>query len=216
MSFIELQQIAERAERAGLQLSTAAQRRIAAHATAVIENNARLKLTTITEPDLFLERHIGESLEGAALLDAKVEGTLLDLGSGNGFPALPILAAYPALRGCLVDAAKDKSAFLQELLETEFGGGEMIAKQIQRVDDFDGLSQVRLLTTRAMGNWERILPRLATLLAPNGIVLLWAGASVAEVADRKAWKRYSLVARHALPGRQQSWIWAFKPNPSAC
>ena len=74
-------------------------------------------------------------------------------------------------------------------------------------------AKVRVLTTRAMGNWERILPRVAPALAPDGIVLLWAGDAVREIAQREAWSKLSLVARHALPGRHHSWIWCFRRTP---
>jgi hypothetical protein len=45
----------------------------------------------------FLERHIGESFEGAALLPATCSGPLVDLGSGNGYPGIPVAVACRGL-----------------------------------------------------------------------------------------------------------------------
>jgi len=206
------ERIAERATGAGLPIETDAVDSIARHARAVLEHNPRLKLTTVTEPQEFLERHIGESLEGAALLDTKARGRLLDLGSGNGYPAIPIVATHRALDPVCIEATEAKAAFLNETLLSCLGRGQVWNKQVQRPNDFDDDTPVRVLTSRAMGNWERIFPRVAPMLAPNGIAMLWAGESVGEIATRDSWRRLSLIAQHALPGRRNSWIWCFRPS----
>ena len=167
--------------------------------------------TAIAVAEGFLERHIGESLEGAALLDANARGRLLDLGSGNGYPAIPIAAARPGLEPVCIEASAGKARFLAETLACTLGRGDVWHRQVQRPADFADTQPLRVLTSRAMGNWERIFPRLAPMLAANGIALLWAGESVKQVATREAWRRLSLVAQHALPGRQHSWIWCFRP-----
>ncbi len=206
--------IAERASVAGLRLEADAIDAIAGHARAVLEHNERLQLTTLTEAEEFLERHVGESLEGAALLDANARGCLLDLGSGNGYPAIPIAATRRGLEPICVEAAEAKAAFLDEACATNLGKGQVWNKQVQRPGDFEDSVSIRVLTSRAMGNWERIFPRIAPLLAPNGIAMLWAGESVGEIATRESWRKLSLVAQHTLPGRQRSWIWCFRFVPS--
>jgi len=202
--------VGDRAALAGLQLDVATVAAIAKHARSVVEHNERLQLTTVTRPEEFLERHIGESLEGAALLDSRAQGCLLDLGSGNGYPAIPIAATLRELEPVCTEASEAKAAFLRETLATCLGKGQVWDKQIQRPGDFDDRVSIRVLTCRAMGNWERIFPRVAPMLASNGIAMLWAGESVEAIATRDAWQRLSLVARHTLPGRQRSWIWCFR------
>ena len=204
--------IAERAGLVGLQLDTKAIAAIAAHARAVLEHNERLQLTTLTDADAFFERHIGESLEGAALLDPNARGCLLDLGSGNGYPAIPIAAARVGLEPICVEASTAKAAFLKDVLESTLMRGDVWNKQVQRPDDFEESVSVRVLTSRAMGNWERIFPRIAPRLAPNGVAMLWAGESVQVIASRQRWKsKLAQVAQHRLPGRQRSWVWCFRP-----
>ena len=205
--------IAERATTAGLRIETAGIDAIARHARAVLEHNQRLQLTTVTEPEEFLERHIGESLEGAALLDTHARGRLLDLGSGNGYPAIPLAAAHRGLEPVCIEASEAKAAFLNETLAT-MGQGQVWNKQVQRPNDFEDSVSIRVLASRAMGNWERIFPRVAPMLAPNGIAMLWAGESVKEISARDPWRRrLTLVAQHTLPGRQRSWIWCFRAVP---
>lgn len=202
--------IAERAAIAGMRIDTDAIEAIAGHARAVLRHNKRLQLTTVTKPQEFLERHIGESLEGAALLHPQARGRLLDLGSGNGYPAIPLAATHRGLEPVCVEASEAKAAFLKETFATSLGKGQVWNKQIQRPDDFEDSVSIRVLSARAMGNWERIFPRVAPMLAADGIAMLWAGESVKEIAARDPWRRLRLVAQHALPGRQRSWIWCFR------
>ena len=115
-----LPEIRRRAAACGLDLNEAGVAALAGHARAVLRANSRLKLRAITEPGPFVERHIGESLEGAALLDPEISGWLLDLGSGNGYPGLPVCIARPGLRPLLVEARSKKAEFLRELLQPVF------------------------------------------------------------------------------------------------
>jgi 16S rRNA (guanine527-N7)-methyltransferase len=176
----------------------------------VRERSAELHLTSITAPAEFLERHLGESFEGAALLDPAVEGVMLDLGSGNGYPGLPVAAARPGLKPLLVEAAARKASFLRGVVAQGFAGGAVLQRQVQRAPDLEDVALVRVLVTRAAGDWERVLPRLASCLEPDGTLLVWAGAHMETVHRRKAWARYRLAERKSLPGRDRSWVWRFE------
>jgi 16S rRNA (guanine527-N7)-methyltransferase len=203
--------IAARAAVAGIQLPHAAVLALAGHASAVLAANPLLHLTTVTDPVELVERHIGESLEGAALLEPGIEGVLVDLGSGNGYPGLPLAAARPGLRAVLIEASPKKARFLVEVVEIDgFAGTAVLERQVQRAADLDEVSPVRVLTARAVGSWEKILPRLVGALDVEGRVLLWAGEAVETVRRRPAWRTLDLDCRHALPGRERSWIWVFR------
>ena len=102
-----------------------------------------------------------------------------------------------------------KAAFLRVVVEEAFPGGAVLERQVQRPADLEGVVPFRVIVARALGNWERILPRLATTLEPGGSLLVWAGQQMEAVARRKAWSRYRLVERKPLPGRERSWVWRF-------
>jgi 16S rRNA (guanine527-N7)-methyltransferase len=204
--------ILARAAASGIELPAGAVAVLAQHARQVLRANPELKLTAITGPAEFVERHIGESLEGAALLADGVVGSLVDLGSGNGYPGLPVAALHPGLSPLLVEASSRKVEFLRALLESLPSRGEVLEHQIQRASDLVGRPPIRVLVTRAMGNWERVLPRLRPCLAVGADLLLWAGRDVERIAARKSWQRLRLVERRALPGREHSWIWHFRPE----
>jgi 16S rRNA (guanine527-N7)-methyltransferase len=215
--------IRERARGCGLDPAPEQIAALATHARLVLAHNARFHLTTITEPAAFVERHVGESLEGAALLPAEASGPLVDVGSGNGYPGLALACTRPGLEPLLVEAAGKKAEFLRGALEaTGFDRRCVLERQVQRPADLEpalaaaageAFRPVTVMTARALGNWERMLPRLAGLLARDGTLLLWAGPVVPEVAARKPWQRFRLTGRHPIPGRDRSWIWIFDRTP---
>jgi 16S rRNA G527 N7-methylase RsmG len=199
-------EIADRASACSVLLTSDASLRIARHMRRVLEAEPSLHLTSISDPRECLERHIGESIEGAALLDPDVAGDMLDLGSGNG---------YPGLRPHLAETSRRKAAFLRTVIEESFPNGKVIEKQIQRAVDLADEPSFVVVATRAMGNWERVLPRLASRMTAGARLLVWAGEQMEAVSSRTAWRRFRRVERRPIPGRDRSWIWSFEPAGTA-
>jgi len=204
-----VQQIVDRGKACGIDLDGDRAVVLARHMRRVMNAESSLHLTSIKTADEFLERHVGESFEGAAMLDRGTEGWLLDLGSGNGYPGLPVAACCAELKPLLAEVSVRKAEFLRSVAEESFAGGRVIDRQIQRAEDLADEPMVSVIVTRAMGNWERVLPRLASRIVPGGSVLVWAGEQMETVAGRKAWQRYRLLGRRVLPGRERSWVWHF-------
>jgi 16S rRNA (guanine527-N7)-methyltransferase len=206
--------VAARAQRAGLSLPPDTVAALAAHARAVLAANARLHLTALTDAEAFVERHLGESLEGAALLSPDVGGILVDVGSGNGYPGVPLGLARPGLRVVLAEAARKKADFLRQVATSlPEGRFAVLHAQVQRPEDLGEVAPA-ILASRAMGNWERVLPRLARALPAEGRVLLWAGAEVEAILRRDAWRGLRIRRRHPLAGRERSWIWDLEKAPT--
>jgi len=200
--------IVARAHAAGIVLSRTSAQSLAEHARAVLAANERLHLTAITQPAAFFERHLGEAFEGAALLPEAIQGVLLDLGSGNGYPGIPLAIARPGLKPVLAEASSKKAAFLREALAAAgLTEGEVLEARVARTVDVDELPPVAVLATRAMGGWERIVPKLVTRLAPGGLVLIWAGADAEAIMTRTSWARLRVEQSRSLPGREQSKVY---------
>jgi 16S rRNA (guanine527-N7)-methyltransferase len=79
--------------------------------------NARTNLTAIRDPEEIVRRHFGESLFAARRLDPKAL-TVLDLGSGAGFPGLPIAIFHPEIQVTLAESQNKKVSFLREVVRT--------------------------------------------------------------------------------------------------
>ena len=82
----------------------------------ILKWNERVNLTSIRTPEEIVRRHFGESLFAAAHLGPC--RTLLDFGSGAGFPGLPIQLARPDVQVTLAESRARKAAFLQEAVRT--------------------------------------------------------------------------------------------------
>jgi 16S rRNA (guanine527-N7)-methyltransferase len=79
--------------------------------------NACTNLTAIRDPEEIVRRHFGESLFAARHLD-QTATTLLDLGSGAGFPGVPIALLHPEITVTLAESQNKKATFLREAVRT--------------------------------------------------------------------------------------------------
>src|SRR5665213_3017276 len=109
---------------------------LSAYLDLLLKWNARTNLTAIREPEEMVRRHFGESLFAARHLAAGVD-TLLDLGSGAGFPGLPIALLRPEVRVTLAESQNKKATFLREVvrtleLSTEVWAGRVEAMPAER------------------------------------------------------------------------------------
>src|ERR1022692_1287749 len=82
--------------------------------------NARINLTAVRDPEQIVTRHFGESLFAARVLrdtGALAAGaTLADVGSGAGFPGIPIQLFAPDVRVTLIESQNKKATFLREVV----------------------------------------------------------------------------------------------------
>lgn len=108
-------------------------------------------------------------------------GTLVDVGSGNGFPALPLLLARPGLRGVLLEPRERRWAFLKEAVR-ELGVDAEVRRE--RADDHTGVHDVATVRGVELGVW---LPLRSRLVRVDGTWLWWtSGAKAAGLGARAA------------------------------
>lgn len=88
----------------------------AAHATELVHWNRKKNITAITDPFAIAVKHVLDSLIPANLIPAGA--ALLDMGSGGGFPGLPLKIYMPSLRVTLIDASRKKINFLKYVIRT--------------------------------------------------------------------------------------------------
>jgi 16S rRNA (guanine527-N7)-methyltransferase len=152
----------------------------------IITANQGLNLTRITQPDEFWEKHLWDSLRGIkALINTEDCLKVIDIGTGAGFPGLPIAIVRPDWDITLVDSTAKKIAFIQaitpllNLTNTHplVGRSEALGQQQQYRAHYD-LSVVRAV---AMANVcaEYTLP----LLKIGGIAILYRGNWSEEEAE---------------------------------
>ena len=105
---------------AGITLTTQQVRQFERYYELLVATNEHVNLTAITEKkDVYL-KHFYDSLT-VAMYEQKLkssESTLIDIGTGAGFPSLPLKIAFPDLKITMVDALKKRVNFLQEVVDT--------------------------------------------------------------------------------------------------
>jgi 16S rRNA (guanine527-N7)-methyltransferase len=151
--------------------------------------NARINLTAIRHPEEIVTRHFGESFFLARHLFPK-SGTdhrplptdhrpprVLDIGSGAGFPALPLKLWAPHIHLAMVESNHKKAAFLREVARaltlTDINVITDRAEVLAARPDFP---RAEVVTLRAVEHFEAILPQAVTLMAPTASLALLIGA----------------------------------------
>jgi len=83
----------------------------------LIEKNKVMNLTTVTEFDEVLIKHFLDSISLCQILDLNNEYNVLDMGTGAGFPGIPLKICFPNLKVTLADSLNKRVLFLQEVIE---------------------------------------------------------------------------------------------------
>jgi 16S rRNA (guanine527-N7)-methyltransferase len=132
--------------------------------------NARTNLTAIRDPEEIASRHFGESLFAARHLDTGTL-TLLDFGSGGGFPGLPIALLRPDIQVTLAESQNKKATFLREVVRTLALPTEVWP---DRVESMPAIRQFHTVTLRAVDNMTAAIASAAPRASHR--LLLMAGS----------------------------------------
>ena len=135
--------------------------------------NAGMNLTGVRQPEQIVTRHFGESLFAARHLFPIASGSprLIDVGSGAGFPGLPIKIWAPQIHLELIESNQKKATFLREAVRTLALTNVNVFSS--RAEDFTSTAEV--VTLRAVERFAQILPIAARLVAPKGCLALLIG-----------------------------------------
>ncbi|MCH5372804.1 MAG: 16S rRNA (guanine(527)-N(7))-methyltransferase RsmG [Planctomycetes bacterium] len=157
----------------------------ARHLQRVLETNKKFNLTSITDPREAVIKHVIDSLLPSQLYaDAE---TILDLGSGPGYPGIPLAIIYPDKRLHLVDSTQKKARFLQEVAdELELPNVTVHAQRGEAVLKSLPMDEIDLLTARAVGSIEKLLNVLKPVRNRFGKMLLFKGQRAEEELEAAA------------------------------
>lgn len=152
---------------------------LAAYLDLLLRANEGMNLVSRreAEPEALVHRHLLEALEALVLLPSPVGRTLrlLDVGSGGGFPAIPLLLVRRDVAGTLVESTGKKARFL-EAAARELGLGATVVNDrfpVPAVGRLAGAARFDLLTSRAVAGAGEISRQARPLLRPGAVALLW-------------------------------------------
>lgn len=142
--------------------------------------------TTIRDPDRILTFHLADSLTGLAVAEVPEAGRIADIGSGAGFPGLPLAVALPRTSVDLVEASKKKAAVIGELIRAaELSNARPLAERVEAWAATEGSTAYDVVTARAVAPLGVVLEYAAPLLRLGGVLVAWQGARD-DAKERKA------------------------------
>jgi 16S rRNA (guanine527-N7)-methyltransferase len=194
----------ERADRLEVDLSDGQADLLRRHFEQLVTANRSVNLTRVTDPaEAVVKLYLVSLAVAPALAEMGIiaDGLFryLDLGTGAGFPGIPLAVAYPRLDATLVDARRKKTDFVAAAA-AELGLGNVRAvhargAELKRVHPrarrgFD------LVTARAVGTAADVIEEVGDLLTPGGCLVIAKGPNLTEKevkAGRKAAHRAALT-----------------------
>ena len=171
----------------GISLSEKQLEQFDTYMNMVIEKNKVMNLTAITEPEDFHLKHFADSLsvvsatEKAAPLRDKCV-SLIDVGTGAGFPSIPLKIAFPQIRLTLLDSLNKRVGFLNEVIDTLgltdtvaiHSRAEEGARKPELRDSFD------YVVSRAVASMNILTEYCLPYAKPGGLFIAYKSGEIAE------------------------------------
>ena len=167
-------------------LSSAQLETISIYIDILLRWNARVNLTAVRDPEEIVTRHFGESLFAARRLfpatmadnqppadqpRPTTNNRVIDVGSGAGFPGIPIKIWAPQVHLTLIESNQKKAIFLKEVARAlTLTNIDVVAA---RAENFSG--QAEIVALRAVERFENVLPIAVRLVASGGVLALLVG-----------------------------------------
>jgi len=148
--------------------------------------NKKVNLTSIRDPLEILYRHFCESMYAAGVL-ALETGRLADVGSGGGFPGLPLKIIRPGLRVFLVESNLKKATFLAEVIrELRLTDAQVLVRRYEELGE--EVAPLDFVCSRALGEFPAFLEWANSQQIAAKQVILWIGArDLPEIENIPTW-----------------------------
>ena len=171
--------------------------------------NEKINLTAIRNPLEILYRHFCESMYAAVAIPVE-NGRLADVGSGGGFPGLPLKIIRPGLRVFLVESNLKKATFLAEVVrELGLKDTQVLVRRYEELHE--EMAPLDYVCSRALGEFSNFLEWAGSNQTGAKRVILWIGArDLEEIQKTGGWEWHEPISiphslrRLLLVGTKQS------------
>ena len=182
---------------------------ISRYVQMLISWNQSVNLTSLEDPMEIVAKHFGESIFAASVVQ-NISGRLADVGTGAGFPGIPLKIAFPDLILVLIEPNNKKCAFLNEVkVALRLAGVEILRARYEEttteMQNFD------FICSRALGNYRQLLRWARMALKPKGRVILWLGTEDSLAIGRTGGWRWDVPA--PIPESRRRVIQVGTPDP---
>jgi 16S rRNA (guanine527-N7)-methyltransferase len=172
--------------KAGIAVTKKQAQLLSRHIQIMLEWNSRLNLTRITESEEIIVKHLLDSILPSRFLPSS--GHALDVGTGAGFPGIPLKIVHPGLQVVLLDSNRKKVSFLTAAAAAlELRGIRAVHGRWQDFSkDEDHAREFELITMRALRlEPEHITCLASRVLAPGGVLAWWGVADSENLTEDK-------------------------------
>lgn len=150
----------------------------------LIEKNKVMNLTAITEEDEVIEKHFMDSLTCNRVVDMHAIHSMIDIGTGAGFPGIPLKIVYPDISVILLDSLNKRVKFLNEVIDnlelTKIKAIHGRAEDIARLPEYR--AQFDLAVSRAVANLNTLSEYCIPFVKVNGFFVSYkAGKGLEEI-----------------------------------
>lgn len=181
-------------EAAQAPLDPAQSEQFEAYLSLILRWNLGVNLTAIRDEDGILRRHFVESITCARALPAGI-ATLLDFGSGAGFPGIPIALCRPEIAVTLAESQGKKAAFLSEAVRVLGVDANVHSGRAETLG-----SQFDCVTLRAVDKMEKAVQAAARLVRPGGWLALMTTETELEKLKLAAGAKFAWTGVVQMPG----------------
>lgn len=176
----------QKAEQLNIELSETQLQQFHTYYEMLVEKNKVMNLTAITEHDEVIDKHFVDSIMLGHLVDLSQKKTVIDVGTGAGFPGIPLKIAFPNLQVTLLDSLNKRVLFLQDVIrELGLNGIDAIHSRAEDgARDKNHREAYDLCVSRAVANLSTLSEYCLPYVKKGGCFISYKAVQVEEELEQ--------------------------------